>query len=192
MGILHDGFAHIEGRLCQDTDIKTPTTKTISDGISSCFVDNSLNIQSSEDCRILRSLPLRFYNITLHFFVSLLTRNCHNGILDFLHKECFSRFLHLSQNHGTDLLRAENLGLTIRNLHFNVRLSILVHNLVGHKLHVSLNLLVFKSTLDVKNGPFSVDGCLVLCSLTISLSLSVKATHEGVIWFPWSFAMIST
>ncbi|KAG6671338.1 hypothetical protein I3843_Q000900, partial [Carya illinoinensis] len=144
---------------------------TISNGSSSCFVDNSGNIQSSEDCRILGSLPLGIFNITL---------NCHNGILDFLPKECFSRFLHLSQNHGTDLLRAENLGLTILNLHFNVRLSILVHNLVGHKLHVSLNLLVFKSssdkTLDVKNGPFRFDDCLVLCSLT-DQSLTVSKSN---------------
>ncbi|KAG6671339.1 hypothetical protein I3843_Q000900 [Carya illinoinensis] len=173
-----------------DTDIKCPTTKTISNGSSSCFVDNSGNIQSSEDCRILGSLPLGIFNITLHkveinlYQSSKSIRNCHNGILDFLPKECFSRFLHLSQNHGTDLLRAENLGLTILNLHFNVRLSILVHNLVGHKLHVSLNLLVFKSdellssdkTLDVKNGPFRFDDCLVLCSLT-DQSLTVSKSN---------------
>jgi hypothetical protein len=53
-----------------------------------------------------------------------------------------SCFLHLSQNHSTDLLRAENLGLTIFNFHLNVRLSILVF-----KVSSKISLLTSKMVL---------------------------------------------
>ena len=56
-----------------------------------------------------------------------------HGIINFLSKECFRSFLHLSQNHGTDFLRAEHLGLTILNFHLYVRFSILVDNLIRNK-----------------------------------------------------------
>ena len=76
-----------------------------------------------------------------------LTWNSDNGVLYFLAKVSFSSLLHLSQDHGTDLLRRENLSLTILDLDLNVWLAILVHNLVRNKLPILLNLFVRESAM---------------------------------------------
>ena len=80
------------------------------------------------------------------------TWNSDNSVLDFLSKVSFSSLLHLSQNHGTDLLRRENLGLTILDLDLNVWLAILVHNLVRNKLPILLNLFVRESAMTKKQS----------------------------------------
>ena len=76
-----------------------------------------------------------------------LTWNSDNGVLYFLAKVSFSSLLHLSENHGTDLLGRENLCLTILDLDLNVGLAILVNNLVRHKLPVLLDFFVLKSAI---------------------------------------------
>lgn len=94
--------------------------------------------------------------LTKHMNVlSLLTRNSHDSIVDLLAKVCLSSLLHLSKDHSTDLLRAEDLVLSILDLDLNVGLTVLVHNLVGDKFHVPLNFLVFKPAriiIQVRSG----------------------------------------
>lgn len=51
--------------------------------------------------------------------------------------------LHLSENHGGDLLRGELLVLAI-NLHLNNRLAILAGNLEGEVLEISLDIAVLE------------------------------------------------
>ena len=76
--------------------------------------------------------------------VQLLTRDSDDSIGDLLAKVSLSSILHLAKNHGTDLLRAEDLVLPILDLDLNVGLAILVNNLVGNKFHVPLDFLVLK------------------------------------------------
>lgn len=76
--------------------------------------------------------------------VQLLTRDSDDSIGDLLAKVRLSSILHLAKNHGTDLLRAEDLVLPILDLDLNVGLAILVNNLVGNKFHVPLDFLVLK------------------------------------------------
>jgi hypothetical protein len=76
--------------------------------------------------------------------VQLLTRDSDDSIVDLLAKVRFSSILHLAKNHGTDLLRAEDLVLPILDLDLNVWLAILVNNLVGDKFHVPLDFLILK------------------------------------------------
>ena len=77
------------------------------------------------------------------------TWNSDNCILDCLSKESFCCFFHLDQNHSTDLLRTEDLGLPIFDFNLDIRFPILVNNLIGNKFHVPLYFFVFKPVTDI-------------------------------------------
>ena len=81
----------------------------------------------------------------------------------------FGNLLHLAQNHSRNLLRRESLLLAL-HIYPDVRLPILVNNLEGEVLHISLDLLVSESpsdkTLGIEDGVFRVGGGLVFSGVT--------------------------
>uniref|UniRef100_A0A6N2KAK6 Uncharacterized protein n=1 Tax=Salix viminalis TaxID=40686 RepID=A0A6N2KAK6_SALVM len=171
---------------CQDTNIKSTAAKikyknvlftalliqTIGDSSGSWLINNSSHIESSYDTGILGSLPLGIIEVCCK--MNKTTRSI----------TPLGCFLHLGQNHSTNLFRTEDLSLPILDLNLNIRLSILTHNLVGHKFHILLHLFILKPakqqtlSLDIKDGPLGIDSRLILGSFT-DQPLTVSKSHPG-------------
>mmetsp|Transcript_41505 Transcript_41505/g.124027 ORF Transcript_41505/g.124027 Transcript_41505/m.124027 type:complete len:411 (+) Transcript_41505:1501-2733(+) len=154
---------HIEGAATkvkhQDVFLAALLVKAIRNRGSGWLIDDAGDVEASNDACILGCLALRVVEVC---------GDSHHSMLYLLAQEALSCLFHLAQNHGRDLLRAEDLGLTL-DLDLHVGLARLVYNLVRNKLLVTLHVLVSEAAtnqpLHVVDCVVRVDGCLVLGSI---------------------------
>lgn len=171
---------------CQEGDIECTTTKvededialtfsllveTIGDGSGSGFVDDSENVETSNETGIFGGLTLRVVEIGRHG---------DDGIVDGATKVGFSSLSHLGQDHRGDLLGSELLLFALElNLHDG--LALLLNDLEGKVLHVSLHLSVVElasnQSLGIEDCVGRVHGDLVLCGIS-DQTLGVGEGHE--------------
>ena len=152
--------------------------KTVGNGSSSWLVDNTEDVEASNETSILSGLTLRVVEVG---------RDCDDGVVDGSTKVRLSSFPHLDEDHGGDLLRCESLLFALE-LDLNNRLATLVNDLEGEVLHVSLNLsigeLASNKALGVEDCVDRVHSDLVLRGVTdetpnmISMLLFVTITSQ--------------
>lgn len=134
--VVNGQDGHIEGTTAQiehqDVLLTTLLVQTVGDGSGSGLVNDTDHVQTRNGTRVLGCLTLGIVEVG---------RDSDHGMLDGLAQVGLSGLLHLLQNHGGDLLRRENLGLTI-HINLDIRLGVLVDDLVGHQLGIALDLLV--------------------------------------------------
>ena len=133
--------------------------QTISQRGCSRLIDDTLYIQTSNTSSILSSLTLTIVEVSRH---------SNNGLLHRRTEETLSSFLHLGQNHRTNLRRRHLLST---NTYPSISV-ITLHNLVGDQL---LDLLNFGITVRSTNQTLcSIDSVLGICD---SLTLSSHTHH---------------
>mmetsp|Transcript_12613 Transcript_12613/g.18091 ORF Transcript_12613/g.18091 Transcript_12613/m.18091 type:complete len:277 (+) Transcript_12613:1288-2118(+) len=139
----------------QDILLLALLIKTVGNGSSGGLVNDTQHIESSDGTGVLGGLTLRVVKVG---------RNGDNGVLDLLAQICLGNLTHLGEDHGTDLLSLELLGLTLV-LNLDNRCSAGAGgDLERPVLHVSLNSGVRKlaanETLGIEDGVGSVHGSL--------------------------------
>lgn len=181
--------------------------KTVGDGSSGRLVDDTQDVQASNETSVLGGLTLRVVEVG---------RDSDDSVVDGATQVSLSSLAHLGQHHGGDFLRCEVLGLALE-LDLDDGLACLLDDLEGEVLHVGLHLRVVElaanQPLRVEDGVLGIHGDLVLRSIAdqtlcvgesndcrnVSISAAqrvspgkmVENLQEGVVRFPWSFAMIS-
>merc|ERR550532_1977593 len=78
--------------------------QSVCDGGSGGLVDDTENVEASDNTRVLGSLPLGVVKVG---------RDGDDGILNLCTKISLSSLLHLGEDHGGDLLGSESLGLVL-------------------------------------------------------------------------------
>jgi len=171
----------------QERDIESATTeiedqdvalalnllvKTVSDGSSRGFVDNSENVQAGNETSILGGLALSVVEVG---------RDGDDSVVDCATEVGLSGLAHLGQNHGGDLLRCEGLRLSLV-FDLDDGLATLVDDLEGEVLHISLDLRIIKlaanQTLGVEDCVLGVHGDLVLGGIS-DQTLGICEGDEG-------------
>lgn len=156
---------HIEGTTTKIEDEDVALTldllvETVGNGGSSGLVDDTENVEASNETGVLGSLTLRVVEVG---------RDSDNGVVDGTTEVSLSGLTHLGEDHGGDLLRSEVLGLALE-LDLNDRLAALVNDLEGEVLHISLDLgvreLAANETLGIEDSVLRVHGDLVLGGIT--------------------------
>jgi len=148
----------------EDEDVSftlTLSVETVSDSGSSGFVDDTEDVETSDNTGILGGLSLGIIEIS---------GNGNNDVLDSLVKVSFSSFLHLGEDHGGDLFSVEFLGFTLE-LNADQRLAILTSlDLEGPELDVLLDDGVIElssdKSLGIEDSVDGVSGNLVLSGIT--------------------------
>ena len=170
----------------QERDIESTTTKiededvaltldllveTVGNGSSGGLVDDSEDVEASNETGVLGSLTLRVVEVG---------RDSDDSVVDGATKVSLSGLTHLGQDHGGDFLGCELLLLTLE-LNLDDGLASLVDDLEGEVLHVGLNLsigeLAADETLGVEDGVVRVHGDLVLGGIT-DQTLGVSEGNE--------------
>lgn len=145
--------------------------KTVGDGSGSRLVDDSENVEASNETGILGSLTLRVVEVG---------RNGDDSVVDGLTEVRLGGLSHLGEDHGGDLLGGEGLLLALE-LNLDDRLATLVDDLEGEVLHVGLDLrvgeLAADQTLGIEDSVLGVHGDLVLGGIT-DQTLGVGETDE--------------
>lgn len=146
--------------------------KTISNGSSSGFVDDTEDVETGNQTGILGSLTLRVVEIG---------GDSDDSVVDGATEVGLSSLTHLGEDHGRDFLWGELLLLTLE-LDLDNGLATLLDDLEGEVLHVGLNLsiveLASNKTLGVKDGVDRVHGDLILCGIS-NETLGVCEGNEG-------------
>ena len=129
---------HIEGTTTKivnnDLALVTGLIKTVSDSGGGGLVDNTEDVETGDSTGILGSLTLG---------VAEVGGNGNNGVGDRLAQEALGDLLHLTENHGGNLLGGEGLGGLV-DVDLDLGLAILLDDLEGVVLDVLLNVLVIK------------------------------------------------
>jgi hypothetical protein len=124
--------------------------ETVGDSSGSWLVDDTEDVETSDETGILGSLTLRVVEVGWY---------SNDGIADSSSKVRLGSLSHLGENHRRDFLRCEGLGLTLE-LNLDDWLSSLVDDLEWEMLHVGLDLSIVKlatdQTLSVEDGVVSV------------------------------------
>mmetsp|Transcript_18055 Transcript_18055/g.18703 ORF Transcript_18055/g.18703 Transcript_18055/m.18703 type:complete len:177 (+) Transcript_18055:1258-1788(+) len=144
----------------EDVSFFVLLVETIGDSGGGRLIDDSQNVQSRDHTGVLGGLSLRVVEVS---------RDCDDGVFDLSSEVAFSNGLHLGQDHSRDLLRTVLL-LDSLNVNLDIRLSVLINDLIGKKLLVMLDFLVVvlpsNKSLDGINSSGGVDGPLVLCGFS--------------------------
>ena len=134
--------------------------KTVCNGGSSWLVDDSEDVETSDQTSILGGLTLR---------ISEVGWDCDDGVVDGSSKVCLGGLSHLNQDHGRDFLGGELLLLALE-LDLDDWLTSTVDNGEGEVLHISLDLSICElssdKTLSIEDCVCRVHGDLVLCGIT--------------------------
>ena len=134
--------------------------KTVGNGSGSGLVDDTEDVQASNETSVLGGLTLRVVEVG---------RDCDDGVVDGATEVRLSGLPHLNEDHGGDLLGCEGLLLALE-LDLDDGLASLVNDLEGEVLHVSLNLsigeLAADEALGVEDCVDRVHGDLVLRGVT--------------------------
>lgn len=112
--------------------------QTVCNGSCSWLVDDSEDVQASNETSILGGLTLRVVEVGW---------DSDDSVVDSSTEVCLSSLSHLDQDHGGDLLRSEVLHLTLK-FDLNDWLSSLVNDLEWEVLHISLNLSISELATD--------------------------------------------
>merc|ERR1711976_366329 len=108
--LLNGEDGHIEGAASKIEDEHIAFSRTlllvqsVCNGGSGGLVDDTENVESSDDTGVLGGLPLGVVKVGW---------DGDDGILDLCTEICLSSLLHLGENHGGDLLGCESLGLVL-------------------------------------------------------------------------------
>ena len=143
----------------QEGDIESTTTEIVDDDLAlvtslvetvgnSCgggFVDDAENVQSGDDTSVLGGLSLVVVEVSW---------DGNNGVGNGFSEVVLSDVLHLSKNHGGDLLGSEVLRCP-SDIDLDLRLAILVNDLEGEMLSVLLNITIIE--LAANKTPVEVD-----------------------------------
>lgn len=159
----------------KERDIESTTTKiededvaltlnllveTVGNGSGGGLVDDTEDVEASDQTGILGSLALRVVEVG---------GDSDDSVVDGATKVRLGGLTHLGEDHGGDLLRGEGLLLTLE-LDLNNGLAGLLDDLEGEVLHIGLNLsigeLATNETLGVEDGVVRVHGDLVLGRIT--------------------------
>ena len=134
--------------------------KTVGNGSGSGLVDDTEDVETSNQTGILGSLALRVVEVC---------GDSDDSVVDGATKVRLGGLTHLGEDHGGDLLRGEGLLLTLE-LDLNDGLASLLNDLEGEVLHVGLDLsigeLAANEALGVEDGVVGVHGDLVLGRVT--------------------------
>ena len=134
--------------------------KTVGNGSGSGLVDDTENVEASNQTGILGSLALRVVEVC---------GDSDDSVVDGATKVRLGGLTHLGEDHGGNLLRGEGLVLALE-LDLDDRLATLVDDLEGEVLHVGLDLsigeLAANEALGVEDGVVRVHGDLVLGRVT--------------------------
>jgi len=188
--LLNGQEGHIEGTTTKIEDEDVALTllllvKTVGNGSGGGLVNDTEDVETGNETGVLGGLTLRVVEVGGDSDDSVV-----NGATEL----SLSGLTHLGEDHGGNLLGSELLGLALE-LDLNDGLGLLLNDLEGPVLHISLDLSVGKTTTDetlgIEDGVVGVHGNQVLGGITERRSVSVKATNEGVVRLPWSLAMIS-
>ena len=137
------------------------------------FIDDSHDIESSNDASILGGLSLSVVEVSRH---------CHYGMSDRVSKISLSCLLHLYEYHGTDLLSCKE---TFLSLHVDLDVRLLV--LFSHSEWEILDIFLYSwivpgstnQTLGIEDGVLWVGGELVFgCISDQTLALGCER-HVG-------------
>ncbi len=134
--------------------------QTVGNGSSSWLVDDTENVQASNETGILGSLTLGVVEVSW---------DGDNGVVDGSSKVGLSGLTHLDEDHGGDLLWGELLDLSLE-LDLDDWLSGLVNDLEWEVLHIGLDLCVGElatdETLGIEDSVDWVHGDLVFGGIT--------------------------
>merc|ERR1712172_465161 len=160
--LLNGQDGHIEGAASEIEDENVALSgsfllvQTVGDGGSGGLVDDTENIETSDDTRVLGGLPLGVIEVG---------GDGDDSVLNLSAEVSLSSLLHFGEDHGGDLLWGESLGLVLV-LALELGLGGILDNSEGPVLHVGLDSRVIKLTSDqslgVEDGVGGVDGDLVL------------------------------
>jgi hypothetical protein len=148
----------------EDKDVLFTLTllvETVGNSSSGGFVDDTEDVETSNDTGILSGLSLGVVEIG---------GDGNDDILDGLVEVRFSSFLHLGKDHGGDLFSVEFLDLTLE-LDDDQRLTVLAtFNLEGPELDILLDDGIIElssdESLSIEDGVDGVSGNLVLSGIT--------------------------
>lgn len=134
--------------------------ETVSNSSRGGLVDDSENVQTSDQASILGGLSLGVVEVGW---------DGDDGVVNGTTKVGLSSLTHLYQDHGRDLFWSELLGLTLE-LDLNEGLSSLVNNLEWEVLHIGLDFRVVElaanQSLGIEDSVCCVHGDLILSSIT--------------------------
>ena len=134
--------------------------KAVGDGSSGGLVNDTENVEASDETGVLGSLTLRVVEVG---------GDSDNGVVDGATEVGLSGLAHLGEDHGGDLLRGESLLLALE-LDLDHGLASTVDDLEGEVLHVGLDLsigeLAADEALGVEDGVVGVHSDLVLGSIS--------------------------
>lgn len=175
--LLDGQEGNIEGSSSQIEDENVALTldllvKTVCNGGSSWLVDDSEDVETSDQTSIFGGLTLR---------ISEVGWDCDDGVVDGSSKVCLGGLSHLNQDHGRDFLGGELLLLALE-LDLDDWLTSTVDNGEGEVLHISLDLSICElssdKTLSIEDCVCRVHGNLVLCGIT-NETLGICEGNEG-------------
>ncbi|KNC26343.1 hypothetical protein FF38_01805 [Lucilia cuprina] len=155
---------NIEGTATQIEDQNVLFTfllvQTVSNSSGSGFVNDTHNIQTSNDASILGSLTLSIIKVSGY---------SDNSMSNLLAQVGFSGFLHFTQNHSRDFFGSKDL-FALRSLNRDMGFRVLFNNLEGEEFNVMLNVAVApfttNQTFSIKDSIFRICGQLILGGIT--------------------------
>lgn len=174
--LLNGQERNIEGTTTEIEDEDVALTldlliETVGNGSGGRLVDDSENVEASNETGILGSLTLRVVEVG---------RDGDDSVVDGLTEVRLGGLTHLGEDHGGDLLGGEGLLLALE-LNLDDRLATLVDDLEGEVLHIGLDLrvgeLATDQTLGIEDSVRGVHGNLVLGGIT-DQTLGVGETDE--------------
>ena len=112
--------------------------ETVSNGCGSRFIDDTEDIETSDQSGVFRGLSLGVVEVC---------GDSDDGILGRTTKICFSGFTHLCENHGRNFLGSEGLCFTLV-FDRNNGLATFIEDLERPMLHVCLDFGISESTTD--------------------------------------------
>mmetsp|Transcript_4706 Transcript_4706/g.10345 ORF Transcript_4706/g.10345 Transcript_4706/m.10345 type:complete len:392 (+) Transcript_4706:682-1857(+) len=140
----------------KDVGFTSGLVHTVGNCGSGRLVDDTFDLHSGNSTGILGCLTLGIVKVS---------RNGNNSVLDFLTQESFGGGLHLLKNHCGNFFWGV-VGFLSGDCNLDHRLVLVGDNFIGDKFLVGLDGFVGKftsnQTLDIKDGIFRVDGCLIL------------------------------
>jgi hypothetical protein len=146
--------------------------QTVGDSGSGRLVDDSEDVEASDETRVLGSLSLGVVEVGW---------DSDDGVLNLGAEISLRGLSHLDKNHRRDFLWGELLGLALE-FYLNYGLAGLVDDLECEVLHISLNVRIAElsadKSLSVEDSVVRVHGNLVLCGIS-NETLGVGESHEG-------------
>jgi hypothetical protein len=168
---------HIESTTAKIKDENVALTlrllvETVGDGSGGGLVDDTKDVETSDQTSILCRLSLRIVKVGW---------NSDDSVVDGATEVGLSSLAHLGEDHGRDFFGSESLLFALK-LDLNDRLATLVNDLEGEVLHVGLHLsigeLATDEALGVEDSVGRVHGDLVLRSISDE-TLGVGESDKG-------------